>query len=202
VLDAQHTDWISCSISIPFIPWSAPTYTLSFLTTGLFVRLSTVKCLSIPLPFYSPTARQTFERHPVSRLENKHFTFNTIPNHLPISLAYADLGGWSPPKFYQIRFLINCSRHRNVHWGDFLDSFQINHFFHRDRDENIKCKAYFAEFGQSKCVYCISQKMKLVISFYTKNMVPMSHKLHVSKLLFHLGKIGLLEDKGWISSRL
>jgi len=24
---------------------------------------------------------------------------------------------------------------------------------HRDRDENIKCKVYFAEFGQSECVY-------------------------------------------------
>jgi len=24
---------------------------------------------------------------------------------------------------------------------------------HRDRDENIKCKAYFAEFAQSECVY-------------------------------------------------
>jgi len=24
---------------------------------------------------------------------------------------------------------------------------------HRDRDENIKCKAYFAEVGQSECVY-------------------------------------------------
>jgi len=36
---------------------------------------------------------------------------------------------------------------------NFLHSLEINHFLHRDRDENIKCKAYFAEFGQSECVY-------------------------------------------------
>jgi len=35
----------------------------------------------------------------------------------------------------------------------FLHSLEINHFVHRDRDENIKCKAYFAEFGHSGCVY-------------------------------------------------
>ena len=29
----------------------------------------------------------------------------------------------------------------------------INHFLHRGRDGNIKCKAYFAEFTQSECVY-------------------------------------------------
>jgi len=34
-----------------------------------------------------------------------------------------------------------------------LYSLQINHFLHRDKDENIKRKAYFAESGQSKCVY-------------------------------------------------
>jgi len=35
----------------------------------------------------------------------------------------------------------------------FLNSLYINHFLHRDREENIKFKAYFAEFGQSGCVY-------------------------------------------------
>jgi len=44
----------------------------------------------------------------------------------------------------------------------FLDSLYINHFLHRDRDENIKCKGYFAEFGQSECVYFT--KMKLLTS--------------------------------------
>jgi len=29
----------------------------------------------------------------------------------------------------------------------------MKHFLHRDRDENIKCEAYFAEFGQSERVY-------------------------------------------------
>jgi len=42
---------------------------------------------------------------------------------------------------------------RNVHLGDFLDTLYINRFLHRDRHENIKWKAYFAEFGQSECVY-------------------------------------------------
>jgi len=58
----------------------------------------------------------------------------------------------APPKFFQIRFSIDRSRHRNVHWGDFLDRLYINHFLHRDRDENIKCNAFFAKFGQSECV--------------------------------------------------
>jgi len=35
----------------------------------------------------------------------------------------------------------------------FLHCLEINHFLHGDRGENIKCKAYFAEFGQSECVY-------------------------------------------------
>jgi len=34
-----------------------------------------------------------------------------------------------------------------------VHSLEINYFLHRGRDENIKCKAYFAEFGQSECVY-------------------------------------------------
>ena len=29
----------------------------------------------------------------------------------------------------------------------------LNHFLHRGRDKNIERKAYFAEFGQSDCVY-------------------------------------------------
>jgi len=32
----------------------------------------------------------------------------------------------------------------------FLHSLEINHFLHRDRNKNIKCKAYFAEFGLSE----------------------------------------------------
>jgi len=35
----------------------------------------------------------------------------------------------------------------------FLNSLQINHFLHTDINENINCKAYFSEFGQSICVY-------------------------------------------------
>jgi len=34
-----------------------------------------------------------------------------------------------------------------------LHSLEINHFLHRDKDENIKRKAYFAEVEQSECVY-------------------------------------------------
>ena len=62
-------------------------------------------------------------------------------------------GAEAPSKFFQIRILIDGSRHRNVHWGDFLYSLQINRFLHRDKDENIKCKTYFAEFGQLECIY-------------------------------------------------
>jgi len=29
----------------------------------------------------------------------------------------------------------------------------INHFLHRLRGENVICKAYFSEIGQSECVY-------------------------------------------------
>jgi len=29
----------------------------------------------------------------------------------------------------------------------------MKHFLHRDREKNIKCEVYFAEFGQSECVY-------------------------------------------------
>jgi len=32
-------------------------------------------------------------------------------------------GSEDPPKFFQIRFLTDVFRHRNVHWGDFLDNF-------------------------------------------------------------------------------
>jgi len=34
----------------------------------------------------------------------------------------------------------------------------MNHFLHRDRDKNVKCKAYFAEVGQSESVYFITNK--------------------------------------------
>jgi len=37
----------------------------------------------------------------------------------------------------------------------FCIAFNKKHFLHRDRDENIKYKAYFAEFGQSECVHLI-----------------------------------------------
>jgi len=35
----------------------------------------------------------------------------------------------------------------------FLYNIQLNHFLHRDSDENIKYIAYFTELGQSECVY-------------------------------------------------
>jgi len=63
------------------------------------------------------------------------------------------LRGMNPPTFFQIRFLIDGSLHRNVHWVDFFNRLSINHFLHRDGDKNIKCKAYFAEFGQCECIY-------------------------------------------------
>ena len=36
--------------------------------------------------------------------------------------------------------------------------FTQNNFLHRDKDENIKCKAYFAEFEQSESVYFTKNK--------------------------------------------
>jgi len=35
----------------------------------------------------------------------------------------------------------------------FCIALQINHFLRRHKDKIIKYKAYFAEFGQSECVY-------------------------------------------------
>jgi len=81
-----------------------------------------------------------------------------------------------PLKFFQIRFLIDGSRHRNIQWGDFLDNLELNHFLHRDREENIKCKAYLAEFGQSKCVYFTINKTSNKYVFILKNMVPILYK--------------------------
>ena len=52
----------------------------------------------------------------------------------------------------------------------------MNHFLHRDRDENIECKAYFAEFGQSECVYFTINKTSNEHVFIYKNMVPMLYK--------------------------
>jgi len=57
----------------------------------------------------------------------------------------------------------------------FLPSLEINHFLHRDRDENIKSKAYFAEFGQSECVYFnineTSNKQDLFFKKYGRNVI-------------------------------
>jgi len=46
---------------------------------------------------------------------------------------------------------------------------------HRDRDENAKCKAHFAEFGQSQCVYfTINETSNKQV--FIKNMFPMLYK--------------------------
>jgi len=58
----------------------------------------------------------------------------------------------------------------------FLHSLEINHFLHRDGDENIKCKAYFAEFGQSECVYFTINETSNKHDLYKKNMVVMLYK--------------------------
>jgi len=86
-------------------------------------------------------------------------------------------GAEAPPKFFQIRFLIDGSRHRNANRGAILYSLQINHFLHRDRDENIKCKAYFGEFGQAECVYfTINETSNKQVLKNLNNMVPMLQK--------------------------
>jgi len=46
---------------------------------------------------------------------------------------------------------------------------------HRDRDENIKCKAYFADFRQFECVYFTINE-SYINKFSYKNMVPMLYK--------------------------
>jgi len=44
---------------------------------------------------------------------------------------------------------------------------------HRDKDENIKCKAYFAEFGQSECVYFnINESSNKINTFLYKECGP------------------------------
>jgi len=44
----------------------------------------------------------------------------------------------------------------------------------RDRDESIEYKAYFAEFGQSECVYfTISETSDQQVFQNVNNMVPM-----------------------------
>jgi len=57
----------------------------------------------------------------------------------------------------------------------FLHSLEIKHFLRRDRDENIKCKAYFADFGQSECVYFnineASNKQDLYKKEYGRNVI-------------------------------
>jgi len=48
---------------------------------------------------------------------------------------------------------------------------------HRDRDENIKCQAYFVEFGQTESVYCtINETSNKQVSKNLNNMVPMLQK--------------------------
>jgi len=48
---------------------------------------------------------------------------------------------------------------------------------HRDRDENIKRKAYFAEFGQTECVYfTINESSNKQVFKNFNNMVPMLQK--------------------------
>jgi len=58
----------------------------------------------------------------------------------------------------------------------FLHSLEINHFLHRDRDENIKCKAYFAEFGQSEYVFFTINETSNKQDLYKKNMAAMSYE--------------------------
>jgi len=78
----------------------------------------------------------------------------------------------------------------------FLDSLQMNPFMHRDRDENIKCKAYFADFGHSESVYFTKNKTSNK-QVFIQIIWPKCHinRMQVFKLLFNLGKIGLLVDK-------
>jgi len=47
---------------------------------------------------------------------------------------------------------------------------------HRDREENIKYKAYLAEFGQSESVYFTINQTSNKYVFILKNMVPMLYK--------------------------
>jgi len=46
---------------------------------------------------------------------------------------------------------------------------------YRDRDENIKCKTYFAEFGQSECAYFTINEF-LINKFCIRNMVTILYK--------------------------
>jgi len=48
---------------------------------------------------------------------------------------------------------------------------------HRDKDENIKCKAYFAEFGQTECVYfTINETSNKQVFKNLNNILPMLQK--------------------------
>jgi len=52
---------------------------------------------------------------------------------------------------------------------------------HKDRDKNIKCKAYFAEFGQSECAYFTineTSNKQVFISKYGPNIIEMRKCLH------------------------
>jgi len=48
-------------------------------------------------------------------------------------------------------------------------------FVAQGEGQNIKCKAYFAKFGQSECVYFTIDESYNKHNLY-KNMVPMSYK--------------------------
>jgi len=62
-------------------------------------------------------------------------------------------GAEAPPKFFRYDFWSMVPDTETSIGVIFLHSLEINHFLHRNRDEHIKCKAYFPEFGQSECVY-------------------------------------------------
>ena len=63
------------------------------------------------------------------------------------------LRGLKPPYIFSDTFFYWWFPTEKRPLGRFFVWPLINHFLHRDRDGNIKCKAYFAEFAQSECVY-------------------------------------------------
>jgi len=56
---------------------------------------------------------------------------------------------------------------------------------HRDKDENIKCGAYFAQFGQSECVYFTINESSNKHVFIKKKYGPMLYK-YVSAYMKYL----------------
>jgi len=51
---------------------------------------------------------------------------------------------------------------------------------HRDSDENISAKRILLNLDSPNVFLYFTKNETLEASFYTKNMAPMSHKLHVS----------------------